>query len=192
MPTRTCSVEGCGQVRKARGLCLKHYKADYYQRNKAVLDARQRQWVTDNRAKVREKSNRYYQRHREQCLSATRDWQRRNAERLTEERRKRYWRERDRWRAYDKKWREANPEKHNEKERRRRARKRGVLTIPFTAEQLAQRMAYYGDRCWMCGGPFEHIDHVKPLAADGPHILANLRPACRPCNLAKRDKWGPP
>lgn len=71
-----------------------------------------------------------------------------------------------------------------------RARKRSAVTIPFTSEQLAQRVTYYGDRCWLCGTPeWTDIDHVKPLAKGGPHMLSNLRPACASCNGAKSDKW---
>ena len=64
---------------------------------------------------------------------------------------------------------------------RYRARKREATIVGFTAEQLAARIAYYGNRCWLC--------HVKPLAKGGPHMLSNLRPACSSCNRAKSDKW---
>ncbi|MGX7727586.1 HNH endonuclease [Rhodococcus sp. 5G237] len=33
------------------------------------------------------------------------------------------------------------------------------------------------------------VDHVKPINKGGPHMLANLRPACGPCNSRKRDQW---
>lgn len=50
------------------------------------------------------------------------------------------------------------------------------------------RGPYWGNRCWMCGGPYEEADHVIPLALGGPHCLANLRPACKSCNSAKGAK----
>lgn len=71
----------------------------------------------------------------------------------------------------------------------REARKRGTTVAPITAEQLDARLAFFGYRCWMCGGPWEHIDHVKPLSKGGPHILANLRPSCGPCNQSKNATW---
>lgn len=43
--------------------------------------------------------------------------------------------------------------------------------------------------CWMCGGEWAEIEHVKPLALGGPHILANLRPSCGPCNRRKGAHW---
>lgn len=71
----------------------------------------------------------------------------------------------------------------------RRARKIGAHVYDYTKEAVAQRMAYFGNRCWMCGGPFEAVDHVKPLAKGGLDCPSNLRPACRMCNCRKRDQW---
>lgn len=62
-------------------------------------------------------------------------------------------------------------------------------TVPFTAVQLAQRLEYFGFRCWICRGPGAHVDHVKPIAAGGSHMLANLRPACARCNQRKGSAW---
>lgn len=66
--------------------------------------------------------------------------------------------------------------------------------VPFTAEQLQQRMLYFGGRCYLqlpgvCTGEAEQIDHVKPVSKGGSHMLANLRPACKACNLSKAAKW---
>lgn len=90
-------------------------------------------------------------------------------------------------------WRAANVERAREqgrlKENRRRARLAEVPTSAFTPEQLAQRWAYYGDKCWVCGEEATCTDHVKPVSKGGAHMLCNLRPACKPCNSAKKDKW---
>lgn len=86
-------------------------------------------------------------------------------------------------------WRKSNLGVMAEHERKRRARKQSVLTLEFTAKELADKMGFWGNRCWMCHGPFEAVDHVKPIAKGGPHILANLRPTCRACNTAKHARW---
>lgn len=103
----------------------------------------------------------------------------------------RLWRaanyERDRENA--RRWQRANPEKNAEWSRRYHAQKLKVFTLPFSVEDLAARMGYWGNRCWMCRGPFEAVDHVKPLSKGGAHILSNLRPACVSCNSSKKDKW---
>ena len=95
-------------------------------------------------------------------------------------------------------WRLANPERSRDSKRvsghRRRAKMKATQVVDFTREQLDQRMAYYGHACYLkipgiCTGAFDHVDHVKPIAKDGAHILANMRPACAPCNHRKYDKW---
>jgi 5-methylcytosine-specific restriction endonuclease McrA len=65
----------------------------------------------------------------------------------------------------------------------------GAAVVPYTTEQLQQKIDYWGGLCWICGAPYEAIDHVKPLNKGGLHILSNLRPICRSCNTRKRDHW---
>lgn len=83
-----------------------------------------------------------------------------------------------------------DPERRREAWRRRQAAiRRGCAVYPYTLDQLAAKVAYWAGQCWMCKVPYEAIDHVKPLAKGGPHMLANLRPICTPCNTRKRDRW---
>jgi 5-methylcytosine-specific restriction endonuclease McrA len=69
-----------------------------------------------------------------------------------------------------------------------RAAREGVSGT-VTAEQLLARLTYYGHRCYLCGSAPNGFDHVKPLAAGGPNIPANLRPVCGPCNSRKGATW---
>ena len=41
--------------------------------------------------------------------------------------------------------------------------------------------------CYVCGGPYEHTDHVIPLALGGPDSLDNVLPMCALHNLSKGD-----
>lgn len=119
---------------------------------------------------------------------AARQWKLKNRERYLMQ--KKGWRDRNKSNRaeYDRAYAKRNPEKAAEKSRRYRARQASAATCPFTADQLDARMSMFAG-CWMCRGPKEHIDHVKPLAKGGPHMLANLRPACRSCNTSKQDRW---
>jgi len=83
----------------------------------------------------------------------------------------------------------AYPEVANERTRKYRASKRAAFTVPFSAEALAQKLAYWGNSCWMCGTDATAVDHVKPLIKQGAHVLANFRPACGPCNSSKGGRW---
>lgn len=98
-----------------------------------------------------------------------------------------YVRNRDRLKAYAAQWAKANPGKRRDQKNRRRA---GLGDSPrISPEKIAERFAFFGGKCWMCGADGSTVDHVKPLSKGGLHLLANLRPACLSCNSAKRDKW---
>lgn len=71
---------------------------------------------------------------------------------------------------------------------RYRARKRAA-TGTATNKQIADRVAYYGWKCWLCAAPWREIDHVKPLSKGGWGWPSNLRPICRSCNASKGAKW---
>lgn len=91
--------------------------------------------------------------------------------------------------AYHREYAKANPDRIKAIRAMRRARVKDAPIAPFTLEDLASRMAYFGNKCWMCSGPFEEVDHVKPLAKGGSHMLSNFRPSCNRCNYEKRAEW---
>lgn len=72
---------------------------------------------------------------------------------------------------------------------RRRARVADAYVADYTQEQVQARMDYWGNKCWMCGGAFECIDHVKPIKKGGKDCPANFRPACKSCNSQKSARW---
>lgn len=97
----------------------------------------------------------------------------------------------DRIKANIARWAERHPERAAEMVRRRTmkryaAKKNAKGTA--TTDQIRQRWLYYGNRCWMCGAPAEHTDHVIALARGGSDWPSNQRPACARCNLVKRDR----
>jgi 5-methylcytosine-specific restriction endonuclease McrA len=85
-------------------------------------------------------------------------------------------------------WQKRHPEEAARRSRDRRAMHAAAPSIPYTVEQLAQRLSMFSG-CWMCGGEANSVDHVKPLAKGGWDCLSNLRPACVPCNSRKSAKW---
>ena len=176
--------------------CTNEYVREWRARN-PESNQRQRdasaQWKKDNPEKALSHKRVYRAKHREEINERRKRPELRAAEYAT---RRRYMEDPSRRAAAVKaaaEWAALNPERYRATQRRadarRRARKRDVHAIRFTQEQLASRMGVFGNKCWMCGGAFEHIDHVKPLSLKGPHILANLRPACAACNGSKSGKW---
>ena len=108
----------------------------------------------------------------------------------------RYWEDPEAGRQYSRQWRKENPEKRQIQHQRRRALLLACAKSAVTAELWQQKCAYWGDKCYLqipgrCTGAAETMDHVKPLSTKSPsaHMLANLRPACKPCNSSKNDKW---
>lgn len=74
----------------------------------------------------------------------------------------------------------------------RRAKLASVLNIPFTVDELEARMSMGAGVCYICTKPLGEdstIDHVKPIHAGGPNILANLKPAHSACNKSKGHQW---
>ena len=54
---------------------------------------------------------------------------------------------------------------------------------------IAARAEMFGHACYICIGPYQADDHVKPRAAGGLNLASNLRPICHRCNGVKRDRW---
>ena len=86
-------------------------------------------------------------------------------------------------------WRAANPDRARLAGAKKMRRRRGAPKVPFTLDQLDAKLRYWGYKCWLCGVAYEAVDHVKPLSADGWHMLANLRPICNRCNSRKSNRW---
>ena len=70
-------------------------------------------------------------------------------------------------------------------------RLRQFVHVPFRRRVSVSRravMARDGHRCQYCGAHADSIDHVTPRSRGGQHEWENVAAACRPCNLAKRDR----
>lgn len=167
---------GCGEVKPLND----------YHRNRSTKDGRQHECRTCRREQdrrrreaspdaARERVRRWKAENREAVRESMRRWRAENRE-AELERARRYWVE--------------HPEKRWENNYRQRVRQFGFepVVVPFTRADL---VAAYGDACWHCGGPFEHLDHYPvPVKAGGPHTLENVRPSCAACNLRRGANSG--
>lgn len=173
---RTCSIAGCERPHDARGWCGTHYERwRKHGDPNVVLRLPKHSSEAARTASQREAKRRWRLANPEKMAAARAAWEAANPET-----RRRYRRER----------KKADPISNRAYVRARTARLRGQAVVAFTPEQLRQRLAYYGFRCWICGSPDDlTIDHVKPLSKGGAHTLANLRPACSTCNSKKGSRW---
>lgn len=167
-----------GGFRRECKSCTADYKREYNARNAEKVKAYQAAYRAAHREKARTTTAKYRVENPERVRAAQDNYRADPVHREVA---------RERAKAF----RKANPELRLEYDRRRRARMRAsaVGKKVITPEQLAAKKAYWGNRCWMCGGEATAWDHVKPLNKQGAHILANLRPACLPCNTSKSDRW---
>ena len=80
---------------------------------------------------------------------------------------------------------------NREKSKRRKAQIRALSVSKVSAKDLRHRYAEFGDCCAYCGDKQKidelHMDHFLPLSKGGTHVLSNLVPACKRCNLSKRN-----
>jgi 5-methylcytosine-specific restriction endonuclease McrA len=156
-------------------------KKAYREANPEKVAAQKKAYHEANREKVAAQQKAYREANPEKVAARHRAYREANPEKVA---------------ARNKAYREANREKeaaHKAMLRgKQRAQKFGGQHIDHTTEQFHARMSMFGNKCWICGGPWEHSDHMKPLARRGPHMLANWRPSCRDCNLRKSDMWPTP
>lgn len=168
---------------------VKAKKREYYERHREHTLDRMKKYYADNREEVRERNRDWQARNRAHVSSYKASYYLQNIDREKAQRRQAYAANREEAKARVKRWQQENRARRSEYSRRRRARlKVGSYGRP-TEAALQAKAAMWGNRCWMCGGPFTEFDHVKPLSKGGAHVLANLRPACKPCNSSKRDAW---
>lgn len=67
--------------------------------------------------------------------------------------------------------------------------KRGARGQPHTKADWDRLVNRYRGLCAYCGErPYQHKDHVIPIARGGTDSIGNVLPACKPCNLAKGSK----
>ena len=164
------------------------------------------------RSEYREKRNKqkrdHYRLHAEEIKQKTKAWQKANWDRVKKikhksavKHKKKIAARRRKYRKLNKKklarqltsWRRGNRARYLAQKARRRAREAGVMAT-LTAKEWQEIVRQYNHRCAYCGKRKKLTqDHVKPLVQAGPHIKANVVPACQSCNSSKQgrtpDQW---
>jgi 5-methylcytosine-specific restriction endonuclease McrA len=88
-------------------------------------------------------------------------------------------------------WDRTHPAECAAKNAKKRARKRAATIGDPKAIAAVYRRAREAKNvnCYLCGKLIplgeRHVDHVWPLAKNGPHTASNLAIACAKCNLSK-------
>jgi 5-methylcytosine-specific restriction endonuclease McrA len=163
------------------------YSHEYYlQHRETILE----------RARLRPRSTQYAQEHREELALYRKAYRQTNLEK-EQRRAKAYYQKyyqvhKERLRDEQRAWLKANPGKSLEYYNRHRARKLCAPIVDFSSEQWDYLKAVFTNSCAYCGLQTNRLaqDHVIPVSKGGAHTLANILPACQPCNSKKGT--GPP
>jgi len=177
--SRVCSLAA---YREAHLEDSRRWTADYrnrypdrvQQQNRAAYPRRksyQQDWRKQNLERVRE----YSRKHRSL-----------NPERRNEDKRRSYRKHAEKRRAENARWRKDNPDRHAFINAARRAR---LMAAPgsHTYQDWLDLVQKFDGKCAYCGLKTEHLtrDHINPLKRGGGNEIANILPACRPCNARK-------
>lgn len=184
--------------------CRACFNAFYRANSKARPEQRR-----EKERKYRERNPEAYaakqRRHYESARARGADWVKYNPERERERDRRR-WRDDERRREWDRERWKRRREAYNERARERyridpwpkrlSELRHRMLRIKapgqFTRAELYARLDYWGWRCRYCRCELDAkaltLDHRIPLYRGGTNWLANIVPACKPCNSSKRIK----
>ena len=154
--------------------------------------AKRRESHHKNADRVNQKRKAAYDADPETYREQKRVWYQANLEKMKSINRRAYERKRDKpaykeaLRRNGKIYYQRHPEKVKAKSHRRRSAK-GM----FTSSQWLAKCEYFGWRCYLCFTPLTiqtaSPDHRKAIISGGSNWIANIAPACRYCNAAKRD-----
>ncbi len=170
--------------------CRGKYRRAKYIDNPEKFIKKTKSWREANPEKVRNTNRLWHEANPDKVRELNRDWRRDNPEKMKGYQNKWIAKNPEREQERHRIWRRANPNIVNASTARRRARKHKAFGTEYTThEMIGERVEYYGWCCWICGAPFEAIDHVKPITKNGAHLPCNLRPICNHCNSVKNDKW---
>lgn len=151
------------------------YMRAYRQRPEA--QEKRRQYATDNAARIRELDKARHRRHRDKRLEYQREYARTHAAEAA---------------ARHAAWTLENRDRIREGAWRRRAQKHGATAVDFTHADWLDLLREHDGRCVYCQRSDVEltVDHDIPLRRNGQHTKSNIVPACRSCNVKKKNLTG--
>ena len=180
---KICSIDDCNLRAIRRGMCNKHYKTYFINKDRNSHNAKRREYYKKNKDKIKEYHKEYFEK---------------NPEKLKRYRSNSYYNNKEKRMESFKKYRDKNPD-YSRMSRRRRANIRNNGYEKYTESQVLE---IYGTNCYLCNQPIDleatrqcgkpgwerglNIEHVIDIALGGPDTLENVRPAHGICNLTKK------
>lgn len=190
-------MKPCGHANTAGRCrpCASAYLKLWRERNREKVIADRKKYF----GKYREREKKWCEENRGRLNAAKREWYKNNSEWMRPK--KRAWdaANEGKRRAYRKRtqpdtnrrvreWVRKNPERHRAIVQKRYAALKGSSADGSVDLYWNTIVSAYRGLCAYCERPFEHMDHVVPLARGGTHTAKNVVPACAGCNLTKNAK----
>jgi 5-methylcytosine-specific restriction endonuclease McrA len=168
----------------------------YYEENKSQINHKNKLRYAERRDAYLATKRAYREAHRLDLAAKGRAYRHANKQAISkkqlEHRRELADEERARRKEYGRAWRAAHPEVMKVSRKLSLDRRRYQVNGSYTAAEWRSKCEYWGWACYLCRKPLTtktmHIEHRIPLSRGGADWLANVAPACAPCNLAKRTK----
>jgi hypothetical protein len=196
-----CSINACIFEAKAKGFCIKHYKADYRQKNIEKIKKKSLEYNLKNKDKKSVYDKKYYEKNKKVMREKQKVYNEK-----TKEKRAEYFREynkinKQKINILKKQYSKSHPEIRRTINRRKRANRKNNGFEKYTELQVLEK---YGINCYLCDIPIDlsatrrcgqpgweyglHIEHFVDIALGGPDTLENVRPSHGICNLTKKPR----
>jgi len=173
-------------LRSSCRLCDKVISRQYYIQNADRVRRVTREWRYANLDKVRINHSRWRAKNPDKSKVYTDKWKKANTEKVKAKKKRYSEKYREKIKEKNRNWVASNPFKVRAHRLKRRTMEYGADGYGYTkGHHISARWAVWGGKCWICGKPAEHTDHVIPLNIGGSHWPSNLRPACSKCNLSR-------
>jgi 5-methylcytosine-specific restriction endonuclease McrA len=182
--TRTCSVEGCTNPHRAKGLCFQHYYQARHLIYREEDNARCRRYALIHHEEIKKRKKAYWLAHHEEHKAKQRAYYWANRDELNN------GRDRNRDKILRRQWNLKHPLEARAMAANRRARERAVANGIVRYKAIVERD---GMICGICGKKVKpeelSFDHIVPLSAGGGHTENNIQVAHKLCNLRKGRGW---
>lgn len=175
----------------------RRYRRDYNANNPERMSAARRRSYAKHRDKRRKEQRERYWKQPERHIQVSRAWKAANPDKVAATRRRWQIKNQEHVRERARRYSQLHPEKARANARRRRSLARSLPDTLSHAVWL-RLMAYWGDKCAVCGRPaglWHHItqDHWIPMADTScpGTVPSNIVPLCHGvggCNNSKNDR----
>ncbi len=151
--------------------------------------AKRRKFVSENKEKVLLQTRISAKKHKNSIQKKKKEYHIKNRENILEKHHIYYSDNKEKILAKNKKYAKEHPEVGVVRSQNRRARMNKCFSN-ITGAEIKSLKEKYKYRCAYCkcktdkNNPLQ-IDHKVPLSKGGAHILENILPSCRKCNLSK-------